>query len=54
MLSFFILILGLSIFELGFCFTNDDFLEVQTVHNDLYVAVLITNATPLFFCFFTD
>ena len=37
-------------------FKNNDVLEVETVHNDLCVAILFTNATPLIFllCFFTN
>ena len=32
---------------LDFCFKKLDFLKVQTLHNDLCVAILFTNATPL-------
>ena len=32
---------------LGFCFTDIDFPEVQTVHHDLYVAILFTNLNQI-------
>ena len=32
-----------------FCFKKVDLLEVQMVHIDLCVAILLTNATPLIF-----